>query len=135
MTCQTNSIWRAYPILSWRAYPILSLRAEGVATSPHQIATAAELPRKDSVRCGDCFGASAHRNDSRVSAHYKDSRGGRVSLIMWTSTPGCKRNSYFALPIPKKVSIILIISDLPKGFFITVNEPCSRALAIMSLSG
>jgi len=32
-----------------RAYPILSLRAEGAAILPHQIATAAELPRKDSV--------------------------------------------------------------------------------------
>jgi len=41
----------AYSILSLRAFLFLSLRAEGVAISPHQIATAAELPRKDSMWC------------------------------------------------------------------------------------
>jgi len=80
--------FRANPILSLRAYPILSLRAEGAAIlvgSRDEIATAAELPRKDSMRRGDCFGAHAPRNDSRASAPRNDSRVGRVSMIMWTS--------------------------------------------------
>ena len=53
--------------LSLRAYPDLSLRAVGVAISPHRIATGL-TPLATTV------GLSS-RNDSR---------GGIVSLIMWT---------------------------------------------------